>query len=548
MTDEALAEPADRGAVADPGLRTDAYSRRSFLKAAGVVAAVPTMSSIIAACGGSSSPASSSSTSGASGTPKMGGTLNVGATGGGPSDTLDPGPVVLQTDIERAYMLYDPLVTMAPLGGTEYRLADALTVNKTATQWVIHLKSGVHFHNGAPMTADDVLFTFQRLIKKNDPGGFSLGPIDIGASKVLDANTLVLNYHQPYAQLVDNLALPGQVYAIVPRGFDPKHPIGTGPFKFQSFSPGVQSTFVRNSDYWQSGHPYLDSVVLSDIADETTQINGLRTGQFNSVTALSATSVASLRGVSGVDVKVNKSGGWQPFVMSVNKAPFNDVRVRQAFRLMVDRKEMLEQVFEGYGLIGNDVAAITDPAYDTSLPQREQDIDQAKYLLKEAGQAGMTIDLYTSSGIGPGSVTTAEVFVQQAKAAGVTVNIVQQPISTYYGTTYGHVPFSMEYWPADRYLPLAGQAYLPSSPYNTTHRNDPAYNALYVEASKATDPGLRTEIVHEMMKYDYDNGGHIIPYFFPTIDGWASNVGGYPADAVNGEPPGGCFWQDFYVS
>src|SRR5204862_7732107 len=127
-----------------------------------------------------------------------------------------------------------------------------------------------------------------------------------------------------------------------------------------------------------------------------------------------------------VGVLVPKTGGWIPLCMGSDMRPFDDVRVRQAMRLIVDRKGLLEQVFSGYGFVGNDLYAPFDPGYDHSLPQRQQDIAQAKSLLKAAGKANLPADLHTTNGAA-GRVETATVFANQAQAARVKDNVINDP-------------------------------------------------------------------------------------------------------------------------
>lgn len=104
-------------------------------------------------------------------------------------------------------------------------------------------------------------------------------------------------------------------------------------------------------------------------------------------------------------------GGWTPFTMRVDQKPFDDVRVRQAMRLIVNRPQMLASIFESHGTLGNDLFAIWDPVYDHSLSQRHQDIDQAKFLLKKAGQEGLTVERVTTP-LAQGTPSAAEVLAQ----------------------------------------------------------------------------------------------------------------------------------------
>ena len=194
-------------------------------------------------------------------------------------------------------------------------------------------------------------------------------------------------------------------------------------------------------------------------------------------------------------------------------------------RLLVDRQQMLDLVFGGFGTLGNDVFGIWAPEYDHSLPQRHQDIDQAKSLLKAAGAEGLHVTLVTSD-IAQGTVLAAQVFAQQASEAGVSVSVDDVTVNEFYGTNYLKWPFAQDYWFYNFYLPQVSLATLPSAPFNETHWDNARYNSLYAQAIATVDPALRTEIAQEMQRIEYDQGGYIIPFFPPVIDGFGANVGG----------------------
>ncbi len=455
---------------------------------------------------------------------RRGGTLRAGLSGGTSSDTVDPLNPLNETDYARVYQLYDSLVAMDRDAGPVLALAEEITPNSDATAWTIRLRSGVEFHNGKPLTADDVIYTFQQILDPKAPaaGASAISFVDAGAMKKLDKLTVRVPCKRPFATFYETMPL--YYYSIIPVGFDPRHPVGTGPFKFESFTPGVQSTFIRNSNYWQHGLPYVDSVVISDYPDETSQINALLAGQADVVNLLSAPAIAGIRS-GGADVVISDGGGWTPFTMRVDQAPFSDVRVRQAFRLIVNRRQMMEVVFGGYGTLGNDVFGIFDPEYDRALPQREQDIAQAKYLLKRAGHEHLSTQIVTGD-IAEGVVQAAEVFAQQASAAGVTVEISNVTVTDFYGSDYLKWTFAQDYWYSAYYLPQVSDATLPNAPFNECHFANRRYDLLYSEALRTVDITKRTEIIHEMQLIDYDEGGYIIPYFPPVIDGYRANVNG----------------------
>jgi peptide/nickel transport system substrate-binding protein len=327
----------------------------------------------------------------------------------------------------------------------------------------------------------------------------------------------------PFASFYEALAIPG--YSdVIPVGFNPSAPVGTGAFKLQSFTPGTQSTFVRYDGYWQSGLPYLDEVVITDYSDATSQVNALLAGQADVVNLLSADVIAVVES-QGKKVLISDGGGWNPFTMRVDSAPFNDVRVRQAMRLIIDRPQMMQILFGGAGTLGNDVFGIWAPEYDHSLPQRHQDLDQAKSLLKAAGHEGLTVQLVTSD-IGQGTIQAAEVLAQQASAAGMNVNVSNVTVNDFYGPGYLKWVFAQDYWYYNFYLPQVSLATLPTSPFNETHFDNPGYNKLYAEAIATIDPAKRQELCYEMQRIDYTEGGLIIPFFPPVIDGYGANVEG----------------------
>jgi len=517
--------------------------RRRFLWSAAVGAAAVGAAATVAGCGGGSGPQQQQGPAGPGGPAKPGGSLRLGAQGGASTDTLDGQNGLTNADFNRIYQLYDQLMVLDAQGQPKNSLAKSITPNNDGTEWTIVIPDGVTTHRGKPFTADDVLFSFNRIVSNKYPGASSLGPIDLASSKVGNPTTVVLKYSQPFAVLPD--VLPSVYFTMVPRDFDPKNPDGTGPFKYQSFTPGVSSTFVRNPNYWNSGLPHLDSVVTTNIADETSQVNALQSGQVDVIDFLSQGSVAALQ-AGGMHVNISNTGGWGPFTMRTDQKPFDDVRVRQAFRLIVDRKEMLDQLFGGHGKVGNDVFSMLDKSYPKDLPQREQDIDQAKSLLKSAGADNLTVDLVTTPNA-PGMVQAAQVFATQAKKAGVNVNVVQQTTTDYFANSYLKVPFSQDYWQTGTYMFTAGQALAPGAPFNFTMFNDPEYNALYAQALAELDQAKRTDLIHRMAHIEYDRGGYIIPYFFPVIDAASPKVGGVKENA-NGYSPGGNDFANFWLT
>jgi peptide/nickel transport system substrate-binding protein len=264
------------------------------------------------------------------------------------------------------------------------------------------------------------------------------------------------------------------------------------------------------------------------------------------INALSASSVAALSGTA-VRVVENKSGTWVPFTQDCDLRPFSDVRVRQAMRLIVDRPQMLEQVFDGYGSVANDMFSPYDPGYPTDVPQREQDIPQAKSLLKAAGYPDLQVSLLTAP-VSGGEVSMAEVFATQAKAAAVQVSLQLYTVGDFYAKYYQKVPFAMDYGTNQLYLPNAGQLMIgKTSFFNACHFNDPEYNSLYYSAIATTDSARRDDLIGQMARIDHERGAYIVPVFSPVIEAYAGNVGGI-RKSVTGVSPGNADFKNFWIA
>src|SRR6266581_3231800 len=411
----------------------DPLGRRQFLQGLAAAGALTGAGGLLSACssGGSGSPGPSASPS-ATGAPRRGGSLKVGLTGGSGSDTLDPHKGLTYLDTARAQALYQPLLQLNTKAQTEFVLAEEISPHGSTSNWVIRLRKGIAFHDGKPLTADDVIFTLTRILKNKLTGSTPLGPVDIKGLKALDKRTVLV----PMAN-------------------------------------------------------------------------------------------------SSVRTVVSHTGAITPFTMRVDQAPFNDVRVRQAMRLLVNRQQLINSALNGYAVVGADVSSPYDPDYDTSL-HRDADIAQAKHLLKKAGQENLTVQLVTSA-VATGTVAMATVLQQQAKAAGVTINLKMVDPTTFFGPNYLHWTFSQDFYNYSPYLAQVAQSLLPTSPFNETHWSLPQYVSLYKQANATANPALRREIEHEMQMIDFNEGGYIIPAFIAALDAYSTKITGYSAARV-GQP------------
>jgi peptide/nickel transport system substrate-binding protein len=458
--------------------------------------------------------------------PKRGGTLIVGSDGGD-QDTLDPQHNSTDMDQQRVQNLYDgPTVLNSSAPYTlSYALADEITLNKEATVATVSLKKGIEFHNGKTLTAEDLMYTIKRELDPTDLGSGHSGYASI------DPNTMYKldNYTVRFPLKFPDSMFHYRIQWVIPEGFDPLHPVGTGPFKVKSFTPGVESTFVRNENYWGGGtgpvgQPFLDEVQILDFSDDTSRGAALLSGQILAMDSVDPTQLGEFASDKSLTRLVTKSGFIEPITMRVDLAPFSDNRVRQAMRLIVNRPQMVEQGYAGWAQIANDMPEPADPAYP-HLPQVEQDIDQAKSLLKAAGYPDLTAT-FTIAPEKAGLISSAQVFAQQAAAAGVTLNI-SNITPTAFNAGFANWAFTDGYWSGSIIGTFYATRYLTGAGLNDSHWNSAHTNALYYEALKDTNEASRNQKFGEILSYLHSNGPDVIPVFQEGIDLYNSKLQGF---------------------
>ena len=456
---------------------------------------------------------------------KQGGTLRVGVVGS-TNDIIDGQYIVARADQARMVTGWEPIANYDDDFNIAYNhgLAESIEA-KAPDNYVVRLKSGIEFHNAKTLGADDLIYSFNRLV---DPA-LGIAPalsqfIDANSFKKLDDLTVEITLLQPSVAFLNGMADYGA--NIVPVGYTREgDQIGTGPYKLKSFTPGSESVHVRHENYW--GQTYLDEVQIIDFSDQAALVNALVSGDIDVAIDLPYSQATTVSSNSDLVLLESAAGNWQTITMRVDMAPFDDVRVRQAMRLIVDRDEMVQRVLSGHGRVGNDMYGVLDGSYPKSFPQRVQDIEAAKALLQEAGQEGMEIELFAPDDTA-GLAEYITAFAEQAKEAGITVKPTVLDGGTYWGAEYTQRVFATSYWSTRPYLNQVPQGALPTATYPETHWPPAGSNFedLYNQAIAEVDTEKRYAIIEEMQRQEYEEGGNIIAYFQNLIDGHAAYVKG----------------------
>ncbi|MFE0378152.1 ABC transporter substrate-binding protein [Streptomyces inhibens] len=498
-----------------PGLH-----RRGFLAAAGGMAGLGALA--LAGCSGSGTPDDAGNSGGK---PRRGGRLRAAFAGGGASETLDPHLANLFADAARAKALFDKLADYGADLSAVPRLASSWEPNAGLDRWTVRLRKAT-FHNGKPVTARDVLYSYRRIADPSQAfrAKASLEPIDLKASRAVDDRTVSFVLKRPTAEFPNLLAAFGAY--IVPEGahdFDHR-PVGSGPFRFVSFTPGRSAVFRRNDDYWD-GAPHLDELEFVVANEESARINSLLGGQVEYAHELTPTTARAHEGKGQIKIVRLRNSAMQGFAMKTDRAPFDDKRVREAFFLIADRKELVDGALSGAGEIGNDLFGKGYQYYTDGLPQRAQDLDRARHLLKKAGADGLKVTLDTSA-VAAGFTEAAAIFRDQAAKAGVKVKVAMGSKDSYWQDTLDSGTLSCYRSGAMPIESHFSQRLLTNSTTNATKWRHKDFDALYRQAQSTKNTQDRAAVYARMQRRLYAEGGFLVWGFADWILGTARTVRG----------------------
>jgi peptide/nickel transport system substrate-binding protein len=534
---------------------------RSRRPVAGGLAALLVLAVIFASCGSSSKNSGNASANAAgsnggkpalsnpfpvpaaqlSGTPKVGGTLTIGMTGGGPSDSLNPNVNITTIDPVRAAALYDTLAVYNGQQQIVMQLATSITPNNTAnTSWTIKLRPNVKFSDGTDLTAADVLYTWKTIVANQFPGAPALAEIDLKATHMVNPLTIDVICTRPVSILPE--LMTNDTLYIVKNGFtNYAHGAdGTGPFTFVSWTPGQQSVFVRNPNYW--GHKaYASKLVMDDLASDTAMNNALVSGQINAALFMAPTAVQLINSNSANLYLTGMTGQTAPnFYLRTDIPPFNNPAILQAMKLSINRRLCVQSALGGLGSVANDLYGYSYPSYAYQIPQTPYDPQKAKQILAQAGIHNLTVTLTAGNAVA-GMLACSEVFQQSAAAAGITIKIHQIPDSEVFdeSTVYLKVPFGMSGWEGNSFEAQALQTLVTGAAFNETHFSGPdqqQFMTYWHNALAATDPTVRQQDFNNAQALVHEKSGAIVWGFALILNGFSKQVHG--TDVLN-EPSRG---------
>jgi len=521
-------------------------SRRDFIRRASVVGiSVPVLGSVLAACGSSSSSSAKSGTSSSTATGAPGAVIKAGITT--PTAAINPVTVADQGGLDMLAQTGEYLCLSTQTLTLKPVLATSWTPNATSDVWTFKIRQGVKFHNGATLTADDVVYTYQlHANPKNGSNALSVLGGVLSPSGVVKVDDYTVAFHLeapngnfPYLTSSDNYNM-----IILPKGYNPaswqSSFIGTGPFVLGSYTPKSGATFTRNESYW--GTKALPSQTQFTFYDTQNPMILALTGSTIDVVGQFSVSGAQELLTGSYNIIKLKSSAHRELSMRCDQAPFTDPRVRQAIALTLDRPAIVTALFKGYADLGNDSPfAPVFPSTDTSVAQRAQNISQAKSLLAAAGHSsGFSTQLITEDLLEIPEY--AQIVVQSAAEIGVKISLKVESSSAYYGkATFGN----SDWLDATMSLVDYGHRSVPNAfltaalettnaktgtgPWNAAHFNNAQYDKLAAQYVAASDLSTQRSIAGQIETLLLAQTPVIFGYFYNYLTATASGVTGvYP--------------------
>jgi peptide/nickel transport system substrate-binding protein len=411
----------------------------------------------------------------------------------------------------------------------EPQLAETWEPNEDGTVWTFTIRQGVKYHDGQPMTAEDVVTTFDRL---SDPkvGSNALsalgGVLSKGNTKAVDERTVEFTLDAPNGSFPYIVSSDNYNAVILPANYDgdfEKTFNGTGPWKLESYQPKVGVNFVKNPDYWDRGNPLADRNEIKFYAEEQPRVLAFQGNQVDIIAHFSVSGGQALLTDPSAAITELRSSVHRQIHMRTDKEPFNDKRVRQAMALALDRQALVDGLLGGKADVGNDSPfAPVYPFTDKDVEQRQKDIEQAKQLIADAGAEGGSAQITTFRDF---ELPDLAVLVQNAaKEIGLDIrpNLMDQ--GAYYGeAVYGNSPWLDSVMGITDY----GHRGVPNvflvaplksdGTWNSAHFKNQDYDRLVEEYIAALDLESQRAKAGEIQRLLLDETPIIFPYFYSYL-------------------------------
>jgi peptide/nickel transport system substrate-binding protein len=412
-------------------------------------------------------------------------------------------------------------------------LAESWEQSEDGLTWTFKLREGVLFSNGREMTAEDVKWSFERLIDPATGGGNAarVGPPETEI-EVIDNYTVAITHPEPFGIFPQSLGFDKSTGIMAPESLEDdgiiNTPIGTGPFQIAEVEGTTRLLLERNENYWQEGLPYLDAIEITPIPDDTVRETALRGGEVDWVISIAPQNFGSLVEDPDVVIATAPQLSYDYIGINLQREPFSDIRVRQAIALSLDREQLCEAGFFGLCATIQGPVGPGSPWFYDYAPYG-QDIEQAKQLLADAGYPdGFEMELLPTVQYGE-TVRAAQVLQQQLAAIGIEATI-NAPEWSEWLELEGNFKYDAYIcnWngliDADQYYYLQHRT---GQVFNFTGYSNEEFDALVDEGRSMSDFDERYAIYEQANQILVDEAPYIYMYNKEEIRAYTPNVHGF---------------------
>ena len=461
-----------------------------------------------------------------------GGKLTAGLSGANTSDSWDGrthSDLFMIASAQGA--VFDSLTEVAADGSLVGELAESWEASADAKTWTFNLRQGVSFHNGKAFGADDVIESLQMHVAEGSKSAAQPIVAAISEMKKLGEHQVQMvlesgNADFPYLMSDYHILMypAGQIEEAIAQG------IGTGLYRVQSFDPGVRMVATRVDDHYKGDSAgFFDEIEYIAINDNTARMNALMTGQVDAINRIDFKTEGLLKANPAVRIQEVTGNQHYTFPMLTNVEPFNDVNVRRALKYGINRQEMVDKILLGHGQVANDTPIGPASQYfHAEMEQLEYDPDQAKFYLQQAGLDSIDIELSASNAAFEGAVDAAQLFQATASAAGININVIQEPADGYWSNVWLKKPFCACYWSGrateDWMFSTAYEAGVPWNDSQWDEEDSARFQELLLMGRSELDSAKRQEIYFEMQQILRDDGGVLVPMFANYVQGVSNQI------------------------
>lgn len=520
-------------------------NRRSFVAALGLAGATS-----VAGCSGQSNNGSGGSTTEQDDSDETDSTEGASATYGGQlrvsvsrkPNTLNPIEHVNGAEYQVTGWLYSNLTRVDHNLELQPDLATEWEPNSDASQWTFNLRDDATFnHNGEQVTAQDVKKTIETVQDPDvgSPGKGAIGPIE--SVEAVDDTTARINLTGPYADVPKKMAkqfariLPADV---IENRYDEiaTTDFGSGPFNLETFEVGSTIETSRNEDYYLESEngdplPFVDGVNQRVYPETTAEISAMGNNTVDVMWEVPASQHGRVQSQDGSEALRTPGGAFANLVMRSDQPPFDDNRVRKAFKYAVDKEAMLEGSQNGLGVVGQDTPISPAYQFHTDLPSREQDLDRAKELLEEAGYGdGLDLKLFAANQPAV-RVTYATLLKNQLSEIGVNIEIEQVSYDRYLSEVWTSAPFYIGFY--GMRFTEDGILYLllhSEGAWNEAHWSDDEFDQVLNQARQTTDNEERAELYARAQEILHERGPYLVSFFQNELAAQRNYVDNYQLD------------------